>query len=171
MDNPQTFSETLRLWLGHDAPPLVQFIKYGICGATATAFGIMIFYACASWLWPCLTREDILRKRLRLPVMDEQFEKIRSWRAAWCNTVGFMLSNMVAYITNILLVFTPGRFAWYVEVAFFYAVSGVAFFIGTTGQTVLIKRFKMTTTFAFAANIIASFMINYVMRRFVIFKG
>jgi len=53
----------------------------------------------------------------------------------------------------------------------FYAVSGVAFLIGTTGQKLLIDHFGMMTTLAFAANITASLMINYVMRKFVIFKG
>ncbi|MCL1888627.1 MAG: GtrA family protein [Kiritimatiellaeota bacterium] len=164
-------NKTIRLWLSHEAPPWAQFVKYGVCGATATGVGILIFYACAAWLWPCLTEEDFIRRLLRLPVMDGQFEALRPWRAAWCNAVGFVLSNAVAYLTNILLVFKPGRHAWWVEVLLFYLVSGVAFFIGTTGQTLLIRHFGMMTTLAFAANIVAAFMINYAMRKFVIFKG
>ena len=166
-----TFSTTLQLWLSHDAPPFVQFVKYGICGVTATGVGILIFYVCAAWVWPCLTENDFIRKLLRLPVMDAQFEPQRGWRSAWCNTVGFLISNMVAYLTNILLVFKSGRYKWYIEILLFYAVSGVSFLIGTTGQKLLIDHLGMMTTLAFAANIIASFMINYVMRRFVIFKG
>jgi len=166
-----TFSATLQLWLSHDAPPFVQFIKYGVCGVTATVVGILIFYICAAWLWPCLTENDFIRKLLHLPVMDAQLEPLRGWRSAWCNTVGFLISNMVAYLTNILLVFKSGRYKWYFEILLFYAVSGVSFLIGTTGQKLLIDHLGMMTTLAFAANIIASFMINYVMRRFVIFKG
>jgi len=166
----KSLAQTLRLWLSHDAPPFVQFVKYGVCGVTATAVGILIFYICAAWVWPCLGAEDFMCKYLKLPSMDSELESLRKWRAVWCNTTGFMISNMVAYTTNILLVFKPGRYAWYVEVLFFYAVSGVAFVIGTTGQTFLIGLGMMTTV-AFAANIVASFMINYVMRRFVIFKG
>ena len=169
--NKKLLLATLRKWLSHEAPPFVQFIKYGVCGVTATAVGILIFYICAAWVWPCLTEGDFIRKLFNLPTMDDQLESLRGWRSVWCNTVGFLISNMVAYLTNILLVFKPGRYAWYVEVLMFYAVSGVAFFIGTTGQKLLIDHFGMMTTLAFAANIIASFMINYVMRKFVIFKG
>ena len=170
MTNPQPFSKTLRHWLSHEAPPWVQFVKYGVCGATATAVGIIIFYICAAWAWPCLGTDDFMCKVFRFPSMDPGLEALRKWRAVWCNTTGFVISNMVAYLTNILLVFKPGRYPWWLEVLFFYAVSGVAFAIGTTGQTLLIGL-GMMTTLAFAANIVASFMINYVMRRFVIFKG
>ena len=166
-----TLPETLKFWLSHDAPPWVQFIKYGICGATATAVGIIIFYICAAWFWPCLKEDDFGRKILHLPIMDSALENVRALRSAYCNTVGFLLSNFVAYITNILLVFKPGRHVWYKEVLFFYVVSGVAFLVGTMGQTLLIYYFGLMTSLAFGANIIASFMINYAMRKFVVFKG
>jgi putative flippase GtrA len=36
---------------------------------------------------------------------------------------------------------------------------------------VLIKSFGITTTHAFAANVVAALMINFVMRKKVVFKG
>ena len=44
-------------------------------------------------------------------------------------------------------------------------------FIGTVFQTILIKKLNMQTTLAFSANLVAALMINFVMRKFVIFKG
>ena len=170
LPDQKVFGQTLRQWLSRDAPPWVQFIKYGVCGATATGVGFVLFYMCAAWVWPCLGEDDFAVRLVNLPAMDAGLEALRKWRAVWCNTTGFLISNMVAYLTNILLVFKPGRYKWPVEVLLFYAVSGVAFLIGTAGQTLLIG-FGMMTTLAFAANILASFMINYAMRRFVIFNG
>ena len=53
----------------------------------------------------------------------------------------------------------------------FYAVSGISLLIGTVLMGYLIKRFGMLTTYAFASNIVTAVMINYAVRKFVIFSG
>ncbi len=168
---------TLRHWLSHEAPPWVQFIKYGICGAIATGVAFILFYLFAAWLWPCLTENDFVRKLFHLPIMPvdaldvAEIDALRGARARNCNILSFIFSNAVAYATNILLVFKPGRHVWYLEILFFYAVSSVAALVGSYGMELLINQFGMMTTIAFAANIVAAFLINYAMRKFVIFKG
>ncbi|MCL1888377.1 MAG: GtrA family protein, partial [Kiritimatiellaeota bacterium] len=152
-------------------PPVVGTL----CGAAATGVGFILFYVFAAWLWPCLTEDDFVRRLLDLPVMKTDAgidaDALRGSRAKWCNILGFVLSNAVAYATNVWLVFKPGRHKWYVELLLFYAASSVAALIGSFGMEFLIKRFGLMTTLAFAANIVAAFMINYAMRKFVIFKG
>jgi len=53
----------------------------------------------------------------------------------------------------------------------FYLVSGVAIVIGTGLMGFLIRRFGILTTYAFGANVFAALMINYIMRKFFIFKS
>ena len=87
------------------------------------------------------------------------------------NVIAFMFSNLVAYLLNIYWVFVPGRYSWIVEIILFYVVSGFAMMIGTVLMGFLIRQFGMLTTYAFGSNIFTAVMINYVMRKFVIFSG
>ncbi len=63
----------LRKQLGHDAHPLVQFLKYGIAGGLSTATHITTFFLCGWFFLPCLTQEDITVKLLGLtaPALSE----------------------------------------------------------------------------------------------------
>jgi putative flippase GtrA len=101
----------------------------------------------------------------------ELSDSVRATRAALGNLVAFVFSNLTAYLINILWVFKRGRHHWVLEILFFYAVSAVSMLIGTTIQTFLIRGYGMTTEVAFVANLVSSLMINYAMRKFVIFKG
>ena len=67
--------------------------------------------------------------------------------------------------------FEPGRHKTWVEVVLFYAVSIVSFALGTFLGWFVIKFFGMTTTAAYVANMVASVMINYVCRKYLVFKG
>ncbi len=58
-----------------------------------------------------------------------------------------------------------------VEILFFYLVSGISTMIGTMLMGLLIRRFGLLTTYAFASNILAAVLINYVMRKYFIFLG
>ena len=87
------------------------------------------------------------------------------------NGIAFIFSNLVAYVINIYWVFEPGRHAWYVQISLFYLVSGVSVVIGTALMGWLIRRFGMATTYAFLANLVSALLINYAMRKFVIFNG
>lgn len=155
--------------LGHDAHPLVQFIKYGVVGMS-TGVHIVTFFICGWFLFPCLTQEDIAVKFLGLtaPMLSET---IRAWHAGYCNAIAFALSNTFCYVLNRWVVFKPGRHHWMMEFLLFFAVSGVSMLLGTIIQTFLITHQGIQTTFAFGANILCSLLINYAMRKFFIFKG
>ena len=156
--------------LSHDTHPAVQFIKYGIAGGMSTALHIVTFFLCGWFLLPCLTQNDITVRLLGLsaPAISES---ARVWHAAWCNGIAFLISNTFCYILNRLFVFKPGRHHYVIEFLLFFAVSGVSLAIGTTLQTLLINCQGLQTTLAFGANIVCSLLINYAMRKFVIFKG
>ena len=160
----------LKRYLGHEAGPLVQFIKYGLVGGVATATQIVVFFLLGFRLLPCLTRDDIIVRLLGLSV-PAITESVRAWNAGWCNALGFLVSNTLCYLLNRIFVFKPGRHRWIVEFLLFFAVSGISLFLGTALQTLLIARYGAQTSLAFGANIASALAINYAMRKFVIFKG
>ena len=159
-----------RRLLSHDAGPAVQFIKYAVAGGLATVTHIAIFFLIGWFLLPCLTANDPLVKLLRLtaPAIEGA---IRTRHALYCNGIGFMIANFVAYILNRLFVFRPGRHHWLVEIGLFYAVSGISLVVGSTLMGVLIGRFGIATTLAFGANLVSALLINFAARKFLIFRG
>lgn len=161
---------TIRKYLSHDAHPLVQFIKYGVVGGMSTGIHIVVFFLCGWFLLPCLKQDDITVRLLGLTV-PEISESVRAWNAGWSSVIGFTLSNIFCYILNRLFVFKPGRHHWVLEFLLFFSVSAISMGLGLAIQTFLIAYQGMQTTLAFGANIICALLINYAMRKFVIFKG
>lgn len=155
---------------GREAGPLVQFLKYAIGGGLATLAHIAVFHLAAWKLLPALQPQDWAVRWFGLSVRDMD-DRVRSRRSMIDNLIAFLLSNLVAYFINIAWVFSPGRHGILVEIGLFYLVSGASIVIGTAGMGWLIRRFGMRTTFAFGANLVAALLINYAMRKYVIFKG
>lgn len=160
----------LKQFTSKEHGPLVQFIKYGIGGAAATTVHIVIFSLMAWLVLPALTSRELVVRLFDLQV-PEIPDAVRAQRAAIDNVVAFLFSNLTAYLINILWVFKRGRHHWAVEILFFYAVSGVSLLIGTLLQTWLIQHYGLTTTVSFGANLVTALVINFAMRKFVIFKG
>lgn len=149
---------------------LIQFIKYALAGGLATVTHIVVFHLVGWKLFPCLQKKDHFVKYFNLKLPDLSNAK-RSRNSMFSNATAFVISNMVAYITNVLWVFESGRHNIFIELLLFYAVSGISIFLGTILMGFLIRRFGILTTYAFASNIFTSVMINYVLRKFVIFNG
>ncbi|MDA0576958.1 MAG: GtrA family protein [Verrucomicrobia bacterium] len=162
--------DLVKQFTGKEHGPLVQFIKYGMAGGVATSVHIVCFSLMALLVLPCLTASELVVQLFDLPVPDIS-DNVRAQRAAIGNAVAFLFSNMTAYLINVLWVFKRGRHHWVLEILFFYAVSGVSLVTGTLIQTWLIQRYGLTTTVAFGANIVTALLINFAMRKYVIFKG
>ena len=165
-----TLKERWDHYLSHDAPPFVQFIKYGMAGGIATVTHVAAFFLAGFFLFPCVSAEDPLVKLFGL-VAPAVEEALRARYAVYSNLAAFMISNTVCYVMNRLFVFRPGRHHIIIEFLLFLAVSAVSMTVGTTLMGVLIKQFGMQTTYAFGANILSSLAINYVLRKFFVFKG
>ena len=163
-------SDILQQFMSRDAGPAVQFIKYAICGGVATAVHIVVFHIFAWRILPALQANDWAVELLKLEVAQED-DATRARNSMINNAIAFVFSNLTAYVLNILWVFHPGRHAWYVEIALFYLVSGVSMFIGTALMGFLIRRYGVRTTYAFLSNLVISLLINFAMRKFVIFKS
>ncbi|MBI3504993.1 MAG: GtrA family protein [Proteobacteria bacterium] len=153
-----------------DAHPLVQFAKYGVAGVLATGVDVLVFYAAAVWLLPALGPSDPAARLLGLTVAPIA-DAARSTNYVWDKVASFMVANFAAYVINVAWVFTPGRHSRAVELGLFYAVSGLSFVVGTGIAWLLIRRLDMPTTYAYGINAVASMLINYALRKFVVFKG
>lgn len=160
----------LKKLLSHDAPPLVQFFKYAAIGVVATAINFVVAEVCAAWVVPCLGANDILVQKLGFPQAVVS-DSVRAARAVACNMIGFVISNSVCWLLNRSFVFRPGRHHWSVELALFFGGSAFAVGVGSGIIYLLIRIYDAQTTWSFAINVVASVLINYVVRKFYVFKG
>lgn len=160
----------IRKILSHEAGPFVQFLKYATVGVMATCVQTAVFYALAATLIPCLGAEDVAVRYLGLPAA-ELTDSVRAVRAAIAVGCGFMVANLFCWLMNRWFVFKPGRHVWYVEFLLFFTVSLVAFGVGVGLQTLLIHAAGVMTTVAFLAEVFSSLVINFVVRKFFVFKG
>lgn len=153
-----------------DNGALLQFIKYALAGGLATFTHIIVFHIVGWKLFPSLQAGDSAVKLFKLSIRTVS-DGVRARNSMIANTMAFLVSNMVAYITNILWVFQGGKYHLVIEILLFYAVSGISVFLGTMLMGVLIRRFGLLTTYAFGANIFTAVMINYAVRKYFIFFG
>lgn len=153
-----------------DSEVVIQFVKYALAGGVATVTHILVFHLAAWRFFPALQENDHAVKLLKIKVEPIEDRK-RSFNSMLDNGLAFIFSNIVAYVLNILWVFERGRHGIVVEIALFYAVSGISVFIGTALMGIFIKRFGMLTTYAFGANIVTAVLINYAVRKYFIFVG
>ncbi len=136
-------------------------------------FGVIIlivFHLTAWKLFPALQEKDHAVRFFKLSI-QKLSDATRSRNSMICNFIAFLISNMVAYIINVLWVFEAGKYPIVIEILLFYAVSGISVFLGTLLMGILIKRFGLLTTYAFGSNIVTAILINYAMRKFFIFHG
>lgn len=147
-----------------------QFIRYGICGGIATLVHVVIFHLVAWRLFPALEQEDLAVKLFGLSVVHIDVAT-RSVNSMISNAIAFMFSTTTAYILNIIWVFQAGRHRRIVEVALFFLVSGGSVFMGTGLMGLVIGIFHTRTTYAFVLNIFFSVIVNFSVRKLVIFKG
>lgn len=148
----------------------IQFIKYVISGGVAVLVHTIVFYLLAWWVLPALNATDPLVKLTGLEV-EPLNDAVRAHRAVIDNCIAFMFSNLVAYLLNIFWVFEPGRHHKVVEIGMFYVVAGLSFAIGTALMWMLIHYLSFSTTIAFGVELVVAALINFAMRKYVIFKG
>lgn len=165
-----TLKEILRQFKGREAHPFIQFVKYALGGVVASVVDVLVFYLAAVLLLPALTPNDPVALLLGIDPAPLA-ESVRSSRYVWDKVLAFFFSNLTAYVVNVLWVFTPGRHSKAVEFLLFTAVSVVSFVVGVALGWLLIKITGLPTTYAYAANMFASVSINYVCRKFFVFKN
>ena len=153
---------------------LWQIFKYGVVGILATVINLVVAEICAAHVWPCLTANDLLVQWGVFDLTDATFvitDSTRAVRAVYCNFAGFFVANLVCWFLNRLFVFTPGRHRWFVEYALFLAGSGFAIACGSAAIWALVKFYGVQTSWSFIINVAVSVAVNFVVRKFFVFKG
>lgn len=160
----------VRRFLSHECGPFGQFVKYGVIGVLSTGVQVAVFYLLAATCLPCLKADDLAVRLLGLPAA-EVTDSIRALRFGGATALGFVVSNLFCWQMNRWFVFRSGRYHWSVELLLFLSVSGLAMLIATLLSGFLIDRLGLMTSLAVLIEVVVSFLFNYFLRRFVIFKG
>lgn len=147
------FKETL---FSRDAPFLIQFGKYGVCGVISVVVLALVIYL-GEALFPQFFSDD-------LP------DRTVAWNTAILHFVAFVPSNFVAYGLNRWLVFTPGRHSAKKEITLFTIISLLSFSVGEVLPFWLINNFELPRPVVHFSFIISSALVNFVCRKFLVFE-
>jgi len=149
--------------MSRDSHPAIQFLKYATCGVLATVMHQGIFFALAYTVFPAADGMIVNGA----PITTE----MRYWNGIINNTIAFFPVLIFVYWLNSKFVFTPGKHSKLMEFLLFAAVAAVGNAAGIIGGPKLIDWFGIPTWMSQATFIVTSFLVNFVCRKFVIFKG
>ncbi|MBE7498587.1 MAG: GtrA family protein [Verrucomicrobiaceae bacterium] len=140
-----------------DTHPLIQFIKYGICGVGALVVHQAVWTACSTWLYPAIDSS--------LP------KEVRALNSMYNNSIAVVFSTFFAYVTNVKWVFEQGRHHWVKELFYFMLVSLLSFAAGLAAGPFLIHKYGIHSIVAQGLLVVVSVAVNFVCRKFFVFKG
>jgi putative flippase GtrA len=147
--------ESYRYFISRDAPFVVQFVKYGCCGVVA----FLSHNVTAWWL-----------SRTWFPAFEGLPQEVLARNQIHANLVALALSNLVAYVTNALWVFTGGRHHRWVEFGLFTLVNAISGAAGIFAGPFLRAHLPIGWTVAQVALILTSTLVNFVCRKFLVFQ-
>ncbi|MBR7180569.1 MAG: GtrA family protein [Kiritimatiellae bacterium] len=160
--------------LSRDCGPFWQFVKYGTVGVLSTAVQTVVFYVLASTCLKCLAADDWAVAFLGLPsaefAEDAPWYLSRGSLAAAATAIGFTVANVFCYVLNRRYVFTPGKYGVAAEFAMFFSAAALSTVAALALMKIFIDVFGMMTSLAVVAEIVISFLVNFVVRKFFIFK-
>lgn len=124
-----------------------------------------------AWLvFPALQSDDVLVRLLGISIVPVD-EVVRQRHFLYCCGVAFFLSNFCAYLLNLFFVFEGGRHKRGREVTLFYAVSLLSTGLGVGAGWILINLAALGTTWAVLVKIGCSVLVNFIGRKWIVFKG
>jgi putative flippase GtrA len=148
------WAETWAYLGSKDAPGLIQFGKYALCGLAADLTHNTITFALSKTWLPAFHG---------LPQAELAANHI------YANIVGLAISNVVAYLTNVRWVFTRGRHRRGTEFVLFTAINVVSGGAGLLVGPFLRAHTSMNWWIAQGALVITCVLVNFVCRKYVVF--
>lgn len=149
-----------------------QVVKYILCGGMAVAVDFLVFYLLAVFVFPCLRETDPVARLLA--VAGYAVQEVPAGELArnfWIiKGICFVVSNAVVYALNVLFVFKTGRHRKAVEILLFFGSSLFQFFFIWLGG-VLITVYKWEVTYSNITMLVVSLMVNYLIRKKVVFRN
>jgi putative flippase GtrA len=147
----------------HNVPGLIQFAVYGIFGTLSTVIYMATSLFLSYKVIPAMGGMIVNGA----PITDSR----RARNALINNCIAFLVANAFAYTTNIMFVFKPGLHGPVMQFLLFTAGSGTSFLLSQFAGPYLIKRFGLPTQVALVTNVIASMLMNFAIRKFIVFKS
>lgn len=165
----KALTDLLKLWRSHDlptllrifhsreAPPAIQFLKYAISGVGALAVHLAVYLSLIYLVWPHLNDKNL-----------DDWTRAKSTFAP--TAIAFLFSNAFVYWLNMKWVFTPGRHSPVKEFLFFTIVNLPGALSGTLAQAALVYFLHWPKWAAIAGFVLPNILINFVCRKFFIFR-
>ena len=172
---PETAWGRVRWLMSNERTGMVQFVKYAIVGGFTTLLNVTIFMILAITCLKCLTEAESSKTFLGIsfdfPHVGADYPNwLRAFKSVVASAIGFGLSNILCWLLDRCFVFKPGRHKIWRELLFFVSVAGAAWASGSLIQWILIRYADSPTLPAFAANIVTAVLMNFLMRKFFVFK-
>lgn len=146
-----------------DMPWIVQLAVYGFCGVVTTIFGLAI-------VWQLST--TIIPAQQGMIVNGEVIsDSLRAKNLLINNSIAFMPTNLCAYFLNVMLVFQRGRHHPWVEFFHFTLINLVSFTLSQVAGPWIVHAFGVTLEIAMLSNAVFAALINFLARKFFVFKG
>lgn len=151
---------------------LTQVVKYIISGGISVLVAQVTFYLLAWLVWPCMRATDPVARLLvaagfSVQAVSEAELKRNFWIIM---LICFLFSNAVVYVLNVLFVFNAGRYRRVVEVFLFFSFSLLQFLFIWIGG-ILISMFKWEVTYSNISMLLAGLVVNYLVRKHIVFRG
>lgn len=155
-----------QLWqtlLSRDSQPSLQFFKYAVCGIAAATLHNSVMATLSLTLFPA--GEGM--------VMNGEVisDTLRADHLVLNNAIAWPFGTALAYWLNTLLVFTPGKHSKTVEVLLFWIISAIGFFPGGFVVHWLAEGLGLPSTLAQLGFVFTSVAVNFLSRKFIIFKS
>ena len=138
-------------------PPLwAQFFKYGVCGLVST-FVLLFIYFIFRQYYPSYIADDLPKSTLKLHML-------------YVMLIAFVAANFVAYFSNRMFVFTPGRHSFMREMLLFFIISAISFAAGNYAKDWFID-YGLNKDIAALSFAVSSAIVNFIARKYLVFSN
>ena len=146
----------------------IQILKYLLCGGLAVFVDQIVYYSLGLHLIPIFTSNDPLVEFLGISItpVDYDYQSRNLWIV---NIVCWILANTTVYLMNRTFVFTSGKHKRFKEIILFFTFS-LSQFVFIALMDILVK-FGWEVTYAKYSMLLLGGFINFVIRKFIIFRG
>lgn len=152
-----------KAFIKRDTHPFLQFVKYGMCGVLAVIVHSVTFALISYDVWPAHKGLKIDGVVISMDLLIRNF--------VICNVIGFLTSNVAAYLTNLWFVFEGGRHHRVLEFLMFTAVASIGLIAGLVTGIAALKSGVASSWISTFILIITAALVNFACRKFFIFKG
>ena len=146
----------------------LQILKYFLCGGLAVFVDQIVYYSLGLHLIPIFTSSDPIVEFLGISItsVDYEYQSRNLWIV---KIICWILANTTVYLMNRAFVFTSGKHNIFKEIILFYTFS-LPQFVFIALIDILVK-FGWEVTYSNYSMLLLAGFVNFVIRKFIIFKG